>query len=146
MKTLLGLPPLQFVAEKRPGKLHTDCTALTIFKKSSWGHSAIFKMATEDFPVLLVPSDSILPLKVFDRKYLVEYPSCEIWVWLSEAEAWLPSDCLKFYTDGSLFEASAGSGVFFRMNLISGHLLLLERSPLSFRLKFTPFWLIPTSV
>jgi hypothetical protein len=60
-------------------------------------------MATEDFPVLLAPSDSILPLKVFYRKYLVEYPSREIW--MSEAEAWPP-------TDGSLFECRAGSGVF----------------------------------
>jgi hypothetical protein len=62
--------------KKRTGRLHT-------FKKSNWGHSAIFKMATEDFPVLLAPSDSMLPLEVFDRKYLVEYPSREIW--LSEA-------------------------------------------------------------
>jgi hypothetical protein len=66
-------------------------------KKSDWGHSAIFKMATEDFPVLLAPSDSMLLLEVFDRKYLVEYPSTEIW--LSEAETWLPSDGLNFYTD-----------------------------------------------
>jgi hypothetical protein len=68
-------------------------------------------MATKDFPVLLAPSDSMLPLKVFNRQYLVEYPSREIW--LIEAEAWLTSDCLKFYTDGSLFEGRAGSGVFF---------------------------------
>jgi hypothetical protein len=61
-----------------------------------WGHSAIFKMATEDFPVLLAPSDNMLPLEVFDRKYLVEYPSREIWLY--EAEAWLPSDGLKLYT------------------------------------------------
>jgi hypothetical protein len=40
----------------------------------------------------------------------VEYSSREIW--LSEAEAWLPSDCVKFYTDGSLFEGRVGSGVF----------------------------------
>jgi hypothetical protein len=73
------------------------------FKKSDWGHSDIFKMTTEDFPVLLAPSDSMLPLVVCDRKYLVEYPSREIW--LSEAEAWLPFDGLKFYTDGSLFES-----------------------------------------
>jgi hypothetical protein len=80
------------------------------FKKSDLGHSVIFKMATEDFPVLLAPSDSMIPLEVFDRKYLVEYTSREIW--LPEAEAWLPSDGLKFYTDGSLFEGKVGSGVF----------------------------------
>jgi hypothetical protein len=82
-------------------------------------------MATEDFPVLLAPSDSMLPL--------VEYPPREIW--LSEAEVWLPSDDLQFYTDGSLFEGRAGSGVFSE-----------ERSPLSFRLKFTPLWHVPTTV
>jgi hypothetical protein len=67
-------------------------------------------MATEDFPFLLAPSVSMLPLEVFDRKYLVEYPSKKIW--LSDANAWFPSDGLKFYTDGSLFEDRAGSGVF----------------------------------
>jgi hypothetical protein len=35
---------------------------------------------------------------------------------------------------------------FFLRNLISRHLSLLERSPLSFRLKFTPFWLVLTTV
>jgi hypothetical protein len=40
----------------------------------------------------------------------IQYPSREIW--LSEAEARLPSDGLKFYTDGSLFEGRVGSGVF----------------------------------
>jgi ribonuclease HI len=58
----------------------------------------------------MAPSDSMLPLKVFDRKFLVEYPSREIW--LSEAEALLRSDGLKLYTDGSLFEGRVGSGVF----------------------------------
>jgi hypothetical protein len=48
------------------------------FFKSDWGHSAFFKMATEDFPVLLAPSDSMLPLEAFDRKYLVKYPSREV--------------------------------------------------------------------
>jgi hypothetical protein len=68
-------------------------------------------IAREDFPVLLAPSDSILPLEVFDWKYLVQNPSSEIW--LSEAEAWLSSNSLKLYTDGSLFEGRAGSRVFF---------------------------------
>jgi hypothetical protein len=80
--------------KKRPGRLYTDCTPPVISKKLDWGHSAILKMAMEDFSVLLAPSDSMLPLEVFDRKYLVEYPSREIW--LSEAEAWLPFDGLKF--------------------------------------------------
>jgi hypothetical protein len=63
-------------------------------------------MTTEDFPIFLAFSDSMLPLEVFDQKYLVEYSSSEIW--LSKVEAWLPSDGLKFYTNGSLFE---GRGV-----------------------------------
>jgi ribonuclease HI len=71
-------------------------------------------MEKEDFPVLLALFDSMLPLEVFDWKYLVEYPSKEIS--LSEAEAWLPSYGLKFYTDGSLFEGRGGSG-FFREQL-----------------------------
>jgi hypothetical protein len=100
-------------------------------------------MATEDFPVLLAPSDSMLPLEVFDRKYLVEYPSREIW--LSEAEASLPSDGLKFYTNGSLFEGRSGSKVFSEeLNLKASFALGI--SPLSFRLNFTPFWLVPTTV
>jgi hypothetical protein len=41
--------------------------------------------------------------------YFWGYPSRDIW--LSEVEAWLPSDGLKFYTHGSLFEGKAGSGV-----------------------------------
>jgi hypothetical protein len=53
----------------------------------------------------------MLPLEEFDRYYLVGYPSREIW--LSEAEAWLRFDGLKFYTDGYLFEGRASSGVFF---------------------------------
>jgi hypothetical protein len=55
-------------------------------------------MAKKDFPVLLAPSDNMLSLHVFDRKYIMEYPSRVLW--LSEA-------------DGSLFEGMAGSGVFF---------------------------------
>jgi hypothetical protein len=111
METHLGLPPLQLVVEKDARQATCKLHCSNHFKKSDWGHSAIFKMSTEDFPVLLASSESMLPLKVFDRKYLVEYPSREIW--LSEAEAWLPSDGLKFDTDGSFFEGRAGSGVFF---------------------------------
>jgi hypothetical protein len=52
----------------------------------------------------------MLPMEVFDQKYLVKYLSRKLW--LSEAEAWFSSDGLKSYTDGSLFESRAGSGVF----------------------------------
>jgi hypothetical protein len=70
METLLGLPLLQLVLEKeaRQDAYRLHCS----------GHSTIFKMTTGDFPVLLAPSDSLLPLEVFDRKCLVEYPSREI--------------------------------------------------------------------
>jgi hypothetical protein len=137
MATLLGLPPLQLVVEKEGRQAAYRLHCSNNFKKSDRRQSAIFKIATEDFLVLLTPSDSMLPLEVFDRKYLVEYTFREIW--LSESESWLPSDGLKFYADGSLFEGN------FQRNLISRHLSLLERSRLTFRLRFTPFWLVPTS-
>jgi hypothetical protein len=71
MENLLGLPPLQLVVEKeaRQAAYRLHCSGH--LKKSDRGHSAIFKIATEDFPVLLAPSDSMLHLEVFDRKYLV---------------------------------------------------------------------------
>jgi hypothetical protein len=103
----LKMPSLSGFGKRPEGILRNQSIH---FEKSDWGHSAIFKMATEDLSVLMASSDSRLPLEVFDGKYLVEYPSREIW--LSEAEAWLPSDDFKFYTDGSLFEGRAFSGVF----------------------------------
>jgi hypothetical protein len=142
IETLLGLSLLQLVVDKEASQAAYRLHCSNHFKKSYWGHSAIFKIAMEDFPVLLAPSDSMLLLEVFDQKYLVEYPFREIW--LSKSEACLPFDGLKFYTDGSLFEGK-GSGVFFRRNLMSRHLSLLERSPLSFRRRFMPFWLVPTT-
>jgi hypothetical protein len=110
METILGSPPLQLVVEKKARQAAYRLHYSNHFKKSDWGHSAIFKIATKDLPVLLAPSESMLPLDVFDRKYLVEYPFREIW--LSETEAWIPSDGLKHYTDGSLFQGRAGYGVF----------------------------------
>jgi hypothetical protein len=68
---------------------------------------------------------------------LVEKNTCEIW--LSEAEAWLPSD-------GSLFEGRVGCRVFFSIKLDFKQFSVLERSPVSFRLRFTPFRLVPTTV
>jgi hypothetical protein len=62
-------------AAMKPSWLYHLCNH---FKKSDWGHSAIFKMATEDFSVLLAPPGSMLPLEVFYRKYLVENLSREI--------------------------------------------------------------------
>jgi hypothetical protein len=78
METLLGLPSLQLVVEKEERQAAYRLHCSNHFKKSDWGHFANFKMTTDDFPVLLAPSDSILPLEVFDRKYLVEYPSRKI--------------------------------------------------------------------
>jgi hypothetical protein len=73
MDTLLGVPPLQLVVEKEVRQAACRLHCSNHFKKSDWRHIAIFKMATEDFPVLLAPFDSILPLEAFDRKYLVVY-------------------------------------------------------------------------
>jgi hypothetical protein len=68
IETILGLPPLQLVVEKEARQAAYRLLCSGHFKKSDWGHSAIFKMATEDFPALLAPSDSMLPLEVFDWK------------------------------------------------------------------------------
>jgi hypothetical protein len=78
MEILLGLPPLQLVVEKEAMQAAYRLHCSNYLKKSYWGHSAIFKMATEDFPVLLALFDSMLPLKVFNLKYLVIYPFREI--------------------------------------------------------------------
>jgi hypothetical protein len=86
MEALLGLPSLQLVVEKEARQVACRLHCSNHFKKSDCGHSVIFKMATEDFPILLTPSDSMLPMEVFDWKYRVEYTSREIW--LSEAETW----------------------------------------------------------
>jgi hypothetical protein len=77
-ETLLALPPLQLVVEKEARQAAFKLHCSNHFKKSDWGHSAIFKMATEDFSVLLAPPGSMLPLEVFYRKYLVENLSREI--------------------------------------------------------------------
>jgi hypothetical protein len=72
MKTLLGLPPLELLVEKEARHAAYRLHCSNLFKKADWEYSAIFKMASKDFPVLLAPSDSMLPLEVFDRNYLVE--------------------------------------------------------------------------
>jgi hypothetical protein len=74
IKTLLGLPPLQLVVEKEGMQAAYRLHCSNNFKKSDWGHSAIFKMVTEDFPVLLAPSDTAV-CYIYDRKYQVEYLS-----------------------------------------------------------------------
>jgi hypothetical protein len=58
--------------------------------------------------------------------------------------------CLPMASNSRLmapcFRAGRDLEFFFRKNLISRHLSFLERSPLSFWLSFTPFWLVPTTV
>jgi hypothetical protein len=78
METLMGLSPLQLVVEKKARQVAYRLHCSKNLKKSDWEHSAIFKIATEDFPVFLAPSLSMLPMEVCDRKYLVEYFSREI--------------------------------------------------------------------
>jgi hypothetical protein len=79
-------------------------------------------MATEDFPVLLAPSDSMLPLEVFDQKYL------------KLKHGFLPM-ALNFILMAPCLRAGRVLDFFWR-NLISRHLSLLIRSPLAFRLRF----------
>jgi hypothetical protein len=51
IETILGLPALQLLVEKKGRQATYRLHCSNHFKKSDWGHSAIFKMATEDFPV-----------------------------------------------------------------------------------------------
>jgi hypothetical protein len=60
MEILLGLPLLQLVVEKEARQAACKLHCSNHFKKSDWGHFAIFKMATEDFPDLLATIDNIL--------------------------------------------------------------------------------------
>jgi hypothetical protein len=53
IETLLGLLPLQLVVVKKARQAAYRLHCSIHFKKSDRGHSAIFKMATEDFPILL---------------------------------------------------------------------------------------------
>jgi hypothetical protein len=71
METFLGLPPLQLVVEKETRQAAYRLHCSNHFKKSDWGHSAIFKMATKDFSVLMALSDSIC--------YLWRYLIGNIW-------------------------------------------------------------------
>jgi hypothetical protein len=90
----------------------------------------------EELPVSLTPSDRMIPL-VFDQnqKFLVKYPYRERWLSETKRPGFLliPS---KIHTDESLFEGRAGSGVFFRRNLITWNTSLSETWPLFFRLKY----------
>jgi hypothetical protein len=67
----------------------------------------------------------MLPLEVFDQKLLVEYLSRE--KWLSEIEALLLFDGIKFYTDELLFEGRVGES------------FALGAFVSVFKPKFTPF-------
>jgi hypothetical protein len=44
-ETLLGLPPLQLVVEKEVRQTAYTLHCSNYFKKSDWGHTAIFKIA-----------------------------------------------------------------------------------------------------
>jgi hypothetical protein len=92
----------------------------------------------------MAPSDSMLSLEVFDRKYLVEYLSREIRLLLKLKHGFFPMGSNSILMAPCL---RAGRVLkFFRRNLISRHLSLLEHSPLFFRQRFTPLWLVLTIV
>jgi hypothetical protein len=73
------------------------------------GHSAILKELAAIDPIILAPTDTMLNVKVFDRKFQILIPSRSDW---DAPETPLPANGLVFYTDGSLFEGTAGSGVY----------------------------------
>jgi hypothetical protein len=131
METLLGLPPLQLVVE--------DCTASAILKNQT-GDILQFSRWHRKISQFYW----LLPTVCYLWRYLIGNIWWNISAGRSETEAWLPSDGLKLYTDGSLFEGRADFRVFSEELDLKASFAL--RSPLSFRLRFTPLWLVPTTL
>jgi hypothetical protein len=73
------------------------------------GSKVLIKM-TDEMPLLLAQMDKFVTLNTFDRKFSFDFPTREDWS--TECVALVALDGLVFFTDGSLCEGRAGSGVF----------------------------------
>jgi hypothetical protein len=75
LEVLLGLPALQEVAKKEALNAACRLHHSGQFRGPRVGHSAILKELASIGPIILAPTDTMLNVKVFDRKFQILIPS-----------------------------------------------------------------------
>lgn len=112
LEALFAMPPLHLYVKA--------CARAELFRLHTWGelksqgqyvrtgHASLWLEMTANKPLLLAPSDCMIPIIHTLRNFSVSFPSRELWL---EDESLCNSDH-TFYTDGSLLEGMAGCGVF----------------------------------
>lgn len=108
MECLCGLKPLHIYAEAEARS--------EMFRLKVWNHlsareqykNVLWRKMVGENPLLDAPNDYMVSKTVFDRNFLVKFPSRSDWIEQGE-----PFEAnLVFYTDGSLCNELAGSGVY----------------------------------
>jgi hypothetical protein len=110
LEVVLMLPPLHLFRKQEARRAANRLRANGFSYVPNFGHSEILIKMTDEMLLLLVPRDKFGTLKIFGRKFSVDFPTIEDWS--TEFVDLVAPDGLVFFTDGSLCEGSAGAGVF----------------------------------
>lgn len=112
LEALFAMPPLQLYVKA--------CARAEIFRLHLWGqlksegeyvrngHASLWLRMTAQEPLLLAPSDGMIPIIHTTRNFTVNFPSREQWL----VDGSLSESDHTFYTDGSLLDGKTGCGVF----------------------------------
>ena len=111
LECLCGLQPLHIFVEAEARS--------ELFRLKYWGHFKPKHISDNNYDCLWnkmvkfdslwnAPNDCMISKVMTNRKFLILFPSRENWV---DSNQWLAADYI-FYTDGSLCDDLAGSGVF----------------------------------
>lgn len=108
LETILAIPPLDLEVQRI-----ATSTALRMKRFNNWnsdheirGHCRILRDLQQD--VLMMPSDEMAMVRVFDRKFSFKIPERN--EWNEDGLSGVESNALEVYTDGSVMESGAGSG------------------------------------